>query len=151
MATSTKAHIHTQTDSNTTKHHWPFILHQPRQTKTREPPQTQTGETPCTLATFTTKMTDDTHQKNTRRLMMTEETHLYLTNHNYKLITFKNGKTTNFFMTATFCIFTNDKTNQTFNDSNILHFYTWQNKPKLFNDSNIFAFLHKVKQTKTFS
>jgi len=58
-------------------------------------------------------MTDDTHQKNdeskknTRRLTMTEETHLYLTNHNYKLITFKNGKT-----------------NQFFHDSNILHFYT---------------------------
>ena len=57
------------------------------------------------------------------------------------------AKQTNFFMTATFCIFTQGKTNQTFSgqqhfaflhkvkqtklfhDSNILHFYTWQNKP----------------------
>ena len=51
LANSTKTHLHTQTNFDTTKHHWPFILHQPRQTETREPPQTQTGETPCTLET----------------------------------------------------------------------------------------------------
>ena len=38
---------------------------------------------------------------------------------------FTQGKTNQiFFMTATFCIFTQGKTNQLSNDSNILHFYT---------------------------
>ena len=37
---------------------------------------------------------------------------------------FTQGKTNqNFFMTTTFCIFTHGKTNQILNDSNILHFF----------------------------
>ena len=48
---------------------------------------------------------------------------------------FTQGKTNqNSFMTATFCIFTHGKTNQTFNDSNTLHFYTKQKSTQIVND-----------------
>ena len=59
------------------------------------------------------------------------------------------AKQINFSMTATFCIFTQGKTNQTFlHDSNILHFYTKQKSKQILEIISNILFTCKLTQFK---